>query len=395
MDWIKKNGSVVRCLVFLVLSVVFAVGLAEPAWTLYVQAKDLGPGGVGGEAQEDTPVAHSIAEMEAMERFAVHAVQTSWDDSEGVHLPGGYYRLATLDSGEQIAMRVNSDADRYDPANDFWGSPIGAWRPWALTDQERAILAREAPGLTTTDYYADMLGNRESALSRKSFTSRFTVFGAIGAMAVLAVCRALWRFRQRRQKEITRPRNDLELWLVGTYAIWGQFYAGLYGSGMEAARKGPFYIGAVPRTRETLQGMKDTLDDSWDIGNYAELLDTVEYMSVGPGFHNCINQAGRAWELCRSMQLLGCAYLVEWCDREEMVRRSCQVGEIIQRTFQSWDELCQSFLDGFAAWRLSGSADESDMASVQQRADIYWAIKGRKDSPYNLPWGMELKPAKK
>ena len=118
-------------------------------------------------------------------------------------------------------------------------------------------------------------------------------------------------------------------------------------------------------------------------------------MSVGPGFHNCINQAGRAWELCRSMQLLGCAYLVEWCDREEMVRRSCQVGEIIQRTFQSWDELCQSFLDGFAAWRLSGSADESDMASVQQRADIYWAIKGRKDSPYNLPWGMELKPAKK
>ena len=393
MDWIKKNGSVVRCLVFLVLSVVFAVGLAEPAWTLYVQAKDLGPGGVGGEAQEDTPVAHSIAEMEAMERFAVHAVQTSWDDSEGVHLPGGYYRLATLDSGEQIAMRVNSDADRYDPANDFWGSPVGAWRPWALTDQERAILARE--GLTTTDYYADMLGNRESALSRKSFTSRFTVFGAIGAMAVLAVCRALWRFRQRRQKEITRPRNDLELWLVGTYAIWGQFYAGLYGSGMEAARKGPFYIGAVPRTRETLQGMKDTLDDSWDIGNYAELLDTVEYMSVGPGFHNCINQAGRAWELCRSMQLLGCAYLVEWCDREEMVRRSCQVGEIIQRTFQSWDELCQSFLDGFAAWRLSGSADEFDMASVQQRADIYWAIKGRKDSPYNLPWGMELKPAKK
>jgi len=99
--------------------------------------------------------------------------------------------------------------------------------------------------------------------------------------------------------------------------------------------------------------------------------------------------------ICLGMQLLGCAYLVEWCDREEMVRRSCQVGEIIQRTFQSWDELCQSFLDGFAAWRLSGSADESDMASVQQRADIYWAIKGRKDSPYNLPWGMELKPAKK
>lgn len=395
MDWIKKNGPVVRFFVFLALSAVFAVGLAGPAWALYVQAKDLGPGGVGSEAQADAPVAHSIAEMEALERFAVHTVQTSWDDSEGVHLPGGYYKLVTLDSGEQIAMRVNSDADRYDPAGDFWGSPVGAWRPWALTDQERAILAREAPNLATTDYYADMLGSHASALSQKDFTNRFIVLGTIGTMAVLAICQALWRLRQKRQREITRPRNDLELWLAGTYAIWGQFYAGLYGPGMEAARKGPFYIGAVPRTRETVQGMKDTLDDSWDIRDYAELLDTVEYMSVGPGFQNCINQAGRAWELCRSMQLLGCAYLVEWCGREEMVRRSCEVGKIIQQTFQSWDELCQSFLDGFAAWRLSGSADESDMASVQQRADIYWVIKGRKDSPYRLPWRMELEPAKK
>ena len=142
--------------------------------------------------------------------------------------------------------------------------------------------------------------------------------------------------------------------------------------------------------------MKGTLDESWDITSYGDLLETVEYMSVGPGFQNCIDQAGRAWELCRSMQLLGCAYLVEWCSREEMVRRSCEVGRIIQNTFQSWDELCQGFLDGFAAWRLSsGLVPEVAREYVQQRADIYWAIKGRKDSPYNLPWRMELDPGKK
>lgn len=395
MDWIKKNGPVVRFFIALVLSVAFSLGLAWPAWWLYVQVKDLGPGGVGSAAQSDTPEARSISEMEVLDRFTVHTVQTGWDDSEGVHLPSGYYKLVTLDSGEQIAMRYNLDADQYDPANDFWGSPIGVWRPWALTDQERAILAREVPDLSSMDYYADMLGNHESALSRKDFTNRFVIFCIVGGMAVLGMAQALRHLHQKRLAEITRPRNDLELWLVGTYAIWGQFYAGLYGSGMEAAQKGAFHIGAVPRTRETVKEMKDTLDDSWDIGSYEELLDTVEYMSMGPGFHNCINQAGRAWELCRSMQLLGCAYLVEWCDREEMIRRSCAVGKLIQRTFRSWDELCQGFLDGFAAWKLSGSANEANMAAVQQRADVYWAIKGRKDSPYNLPWRMQLDPQKK
>ena len=79
-----------------------------------------------------------------------------------------------------------------------------------------------------------------------------------------------------------------------------------------------------------------------------------------------------------------------------MVRRSCEVGKIIQNTFQSWDELCQGFLDGFAAWRMSsGLEPEVAREYVQQRADIYWAIKGRKDSPYNLPWRMELDPKKK
>ena len=91
------------------------------------------------------------------------------------------------------------------------------------------------------------------------------------------------------------------------------------------------------------------------------------------------------------MQLLGCAYMVGWCSREELIRRSCVVGRIMQKDFQSWEELCQGFLDGFSAWRLSGGQDPGDLAAVQQRADIYWAIRRRADSPYNLPWQMELK----
>lgn len=395
MNFFRENEAVCRFFISAALAAALGIGLAGPAWGLYVQSMDLGPGGVGSEAREDTPAAHSIAEMEGLDRFVLHRIKEGWDDGEGFHLSDRYYEIITLDSGERVAMRYNIDTYQYRPSENFWGSPIGVWRPWELTEQERAILAREDLDLTTTDYYADMLGNHESALSRESFRVRFVSAASITALAALAGLQMLWKQYKKKQAEITRPKNDVELWLVGTYAIWGQFYAGLFPQWKDAAWKGPFHIGAVPRTPETVKNMKETLDDSWDITSYEELLDVVEYMSVGPGIQSCMNQAGRAWELCRSMQLLGCAYLVEWCSREEMVRRSCEVGKTIQDTFQSWDELGQSFLDGFAAWRLSGSMPrEAAQAAVQQRADIYWALKGRKDSPYNLPWRLELDPEK-
>lgn len=388
---IRKNESAIRFFVSLVLAVALSAVLSGPAWAMYVQMKDLGSGGVGSEAQSDTPVARSIAEMEGLDRFVIHAVQTAWDDQEGVHILDDYYKVVTVDSGERIAMRYNMDTDRYEPGKNFWCSPIGVWRSWELTEQERAILARENLNLTTADYYADMLGNYGSALGKSGFSVRFIVTGSVVLLAVLAALQVLWKRHKKNLTEITQPKNDLERWLVGTYAIWGQFYASLFPGCKDAPWKGPFHIGAVPRTPETVKEMKETLDDDWDITSYEELLDTVEYMSVGPGFRGCMDQAGRAWELCRSMQLLGCAYLVEWCSREEMIRRSCEVGKIIQNTFQSWDELCQSFLDGFAAWRMSsGLAPEAAREYIQQRADIYWAIKGRKDSPYNLPWRMKL-----
>lgn len=394
MDQVKRNGPVIRFFITLALSLGFGLVFSRPGWEIYVQIKDLGAGGVGSKAQPDTPAAHSIVEMEELDRFVIHSVQTKWDNSEGFHLLDNYYKVVTLDSGERVAMRYNLDTYRYDPSTDLWSSPIGVWRPWKLTAQERAIVAREAPDLSDTNHYADMLGAHQSALSRGVFAGSFVIWGTLSAMAVLTAAQIWWHFHQKKRSEITKPKSDLELWLVGTYAIWGQFYAGLYGSGMDAARKGPFHIGSVPRTRETVREMKETLDDCWDIGSYEELLDTVEYMSVGPGFERCLSQADRAWELCRSMQLLGCAYLVGWCSREEMLRRSCEVGRLIQQAFWSWDDLCQNFLDGFTAWRLSGAVDEKDMASVQQRVDVYWAIKGRKDSPYRLPWRMELDPGK-
>lgn len=395
MKFWQKHEVAIRFFVSLVFACVLGVGLSGPAWEVYTRQQDLGSGGVGSPAQVNTPIAHSIAEMKTLERFNVQVVQISWDDVEGIYLLDKYFKIVTLDSGERIAMRYNMEADRYDPSKALWESPVGVWRSWVLTDQEQAILNRENLDLSSTDYYADMLGNHESAMTQEEFSISFEILVSLIMLLAFGVAQILWKRCQKRREEITQPKNDLERWLVGTYAIWGQFFADLVMKTNDAAQKGAFHIGAVPRTPETVRHTMEMLDTSWDISNYKELLDTVEYMSAGPGFQNCVDQAGQAWELCRSMQLLGCAYLVGWSDRAEMVSRSCVVGKIIQNTFRSWDELCQGFLDGFASWKLSSGIHlEAAQNAVQRRADIYWAIRVRKDSPYNLPWQMELEPGK-
>ena len=76
MAFWKKQKASVQFFIALALALALGAGLSIPAWALYVQSRDLGSGGVGGEAQAGTPVAQSIAEMEALDHFAVHAVGT-------------------------------------------------------------------------------------------------------------------------------------------------------------------------------------------------------------------------------------------------------------------------------------------------------------------------------
>lgn len=401
MNFLRKNRLAIQLTATLALSVWLPVWfLSGPGWNAYYSRMDLGPGGIGASAQADTPVARSIADMESLDKFRVERVQTDWQDSEGgVSLDGSFYWFFTLQSGEQILIQYNLDAYEYDPDRDYWGSPIGVWRSWEPSEQSRAILAREAPNLADISHYGDMLGNHgDDELDREHFVEKYQMGATFACMALLAVLQflvlKLLRKRGEKNMEATRTRSDLELWLTGTYAIWAQFFAGLYLRDPEAAQKHPFYIGALPKTGETVRAEKEMLSESWDINSYKDLLETVEYMSEGPGYQNCDSQAGLAWELCRSMQLLGCAYLIGWCSRKECIRRSCAVGRSMQKDFQSWEELCQGFLDGFSAWRLSGGQSPSDLAAVQQRADIYWTIRRRTDSPYNLPWNMELNPDK-
>lgn len=270
-----------------------------------------------------------------------------------------------------------------------WCSPVGTWQPWELSDQDRAILAREAPQLITTDYYVDMEATKWTLMTQEDFVRQYGIYCYMGLFVVMVALWALGKKLTWILAEDTKPKNDLELWLTGTYAIWGQFYT-ILAMGLPYAKTHTIHIGGCPRVVGAKRMMRETLKSSWDITDYNGILETVEYMSRGPGLLNCVDQGGQAWELCRSMQLLGCAYLAGWCNRQELLRRSCEVGVIMQHYFHSWEELCQGFLDGYSAWRLSDGRNANALASVQQRADIYWDLHARPDGPYHLPWNMKL-----
>lgn len=217
--------------------------------------------------------------------------------------------------------------------------------------------------------------------------------GAPGLLVVAAaVVFAAYRALHSPVVDVT-PRSEVEKWIFGTYANWAQFNAQLGerdADGFPILRpdtlSSPFYLGGRPLPDKKGGDRRyylDMLDSPWDIHSKKDLLDTVAYMSTGPGLQKCTDQAGRAWELCRCNQLLSIAFRLGWISRGEMVRRSCAVGRIMQNTFSGWEELSQSFLTACLAWMGSDSG-------AQMRRDIHEHLWERRDSPYRLPWNLKL-----
>ena len=213
------------------------------------------------------------------------------------------------------------------------------------------------------------------------------------AAAGIVAYRVLHRRADVRAEDLT-PRNERELWIFGTYANWAQYNAQLGERDPDGSfpivrpdtTSSPFYLGGRPfpdRKGGDRRYYLDMLDSPWDIHSKKDLLDTVEYMSTGPGFQRCADQDGRAWELCRCNQLLSIAFRLGWLSRSEMVRRSCAVGKIMQNTFSGWEEMSQCFLNSCLAWMGSDSG-------ARLRLDIHEHLWERRDSPYRLPWNLKL-----
>lgn len=213
--------------------------------------------------------------------------------------------------------------------------------------------------------------------------------GLPGLIFLLVVILLFVRHTLRKRDQDLSPQNDTEKWIFGTYANWA-LYNCEYIPGnnlipnydtapiLLGGRRGPY------NSPEQRQYFLNMLDSPWDIHSRKELLDTVEYMSRGAGFQHCVTKADKAWELCRCNQLLSIAFRLGWISRREMVRRSCQVGRLIQTVFSGWEDMSESFLEASIRWMGFGSQ------GAELRKAIHKALWTRPDSPYSLPWDLPL-----
>ena len=229
-----------------------------------------------------------------------------------------------------------------------------------------------------------------------------------GVVLGIGLCMSLEHLLEKRDRRMALPRNDLERWILGTYANFALYYGNVpermeekgpmkflsHRANRDAVwtynPNTPLYLGGRPRDEENQKMAAQDLKDSWNINGLQGLLDVVEYMSAGEGLAQCGDQAGRAWQLCRSAQLLGLAYLAGWLSREEMVSRSCLVGKTIQGTFRDWEEMNDSYMAGYERWARRNRLSQG---MIQARQRIQRDLQSRKDSPYRLPWLLNLEPS--
>ncbi len=175
------------------------------------------------------------------------------------------------------------------------------------------------------------------------------------------------------------PRNDLECWCAATFAIWAHSF--LYLEGW------PLITGSH-RSRSNVKSFREAaLQGQWEIRDRVSGLETVR--SLTAAHTGCAGAPYAGWDLCRATQLLGMMYMVKMIDREELDRELSKAGRVIQGRFGSWDELAESYLEGYEAWCVKCGNPHVVQAVTQRRA-VYRRLRETPHGPYTVPWETDL-----
>jgi len=94
----------------------------------------------------------------------------------------------------------------------------------------------------------------------------------------------------------------------------------------------------------------------------------------------------KGWDYSRYVALCGWGYVAGYLSEKEAWDRIMPMARLIQKTFDSWEELGRNYLIGRAYWSL---------AQTQKSGDLYRrAVKqlcSRPNSPWiKLPWNLDL-----
>lgn len=95
-----------------------------------------------------------------------------------------------------------------------------------------------------------------------------------------------------------------------------------------------------------------------------------------------------AWDLCRVNQLYADAYVCGYLTFEEAMEGSLKNSIILQKKYDSWEEMLDSYMLGYQFWQNDPCvSDTSPTMKRWECCDILMAMEG---GPYTLDWDMKL-----
>ena len=179
-------------------------------------------------------------------------------------------------------------------------------------------------------------------------------------------------FRIKGTETLDIPKNNVEVWCRDTYVLWAHCNCTDWK-----------YIGGCEKDKISKNDLRYILDRDWGICNWQECLEMIEKLKVNH------DEGMEAWDLCRATQLVANSYTADFIDRDILYKHSVELAQVIQRTFSSWDEMAESYLNGYIQWATDVFDDEAT-ERIRNRQEAYKALKNTIDGPYQQPWNLPL-----
>lgn len=111
--------------------------------------------------------------------------------------------------------------------------------------------------------------------------------------------------------------------------------------------------------------------------------DIDEYVAAYEAYHEFGETALDAWDYCRLLQILGDCCQADYISLEECLDVSLEAAKKLQDTFDSWEDVCKSYLYGYFYW-------SHDSVQTEWRWEIYEELKEMEDGPFSVPYDTEL-----
>ena len=179
----------------------------------------------------------------------------------------------------------------------------------------------------------------------------------------------------------TIPQNDVEKWILGTYAMWAAYADGDW----------HYIAGSAEKNKQEGASMRVMLRRDWEVSNKTALLDMVDYLTaLYREGTDCEAEdiASGAWDLCRACQILGMGFVGGYIDRQEMVQKSAEVGRVMQKYYHSWAELYDSYIKGYRDWRAEQGGDAQK--DIEARETLCRDLRNDPNGPCSVPWDLKL-----